>query len=101
MLELPVRVRALLEEEEGRRGGEGEDGGSDQHHDGNELASRITVFLSDRYVKKTYSKRNQPPQIAEGPAPARDAAHGFGIGELGEEGGDQVLAGGEEEVGED
>src|SRR6185503_18511131 len=77
MLELAVRAGALLEEEEGRRGGEGEDHGGDDHHDGNELVAGLALFLSPGDVNERNAERNQAAQVAEGPAPARDAPHGL------------------------
>src|SRR5688500_15258912 len=98
---LGLRHGALLEEEERRRRRDREERRGDEHRDRDGLRGGHIRRRGAHDVRKTDSEGGQAAEIAERPAPARDASHGARVGELGEERRDQVLARAEEVIGQD
>ena len=96
-----LRDCPLAQEQERRRRRHREKARRDQHRHRDEQRRRLPAALRGGDVGEADAERSEPAQVAEAPAPARDAAHGLRVGELRQERRDEVLAAAEEVVGQD
>ncbi|MNO84793.1 hypothetical protein D3C76_761450 [compost metagenome] len=93
-----LRLRPFAQEQKGRQAGQGEQHGGDQHAHRDELRRLLPAPLRPGDIRQAGAEAEQATEIAQPPPPAGNPAERIAARQFGQEGGDQVLTGTEEEA---